>query len=231
MGIQRSKPYPSFSLDEAVSRIMELRQKAGIQQKYTKEVFAQGIGYKNGSNGAFIRAIAALSQYNLVIKDGDGYTLTSTARSILNPTSETAVDEAVRAAAVSPDLFKSLYEDYKGSELPTLLPNILVQNYGILDGVKTKAQHVFMTSMEYAGLLDGNTLLGAEQLEGNSIELEKKTPYTEEVAEIADKIVTTTVPSTSLTKDFGEGRVATIIIPGDITDEERSKIVVLLQNM
>jgi hypothetical protein len=39
------------------------------------------------------------------------------------------------------------------------------------------------------------------------------------------------VATTSLVKDFGEGRVAQIILPTDISDEERKKLSALIENM
>lgn len=232
MSVQRSKPYPSFSLQDAVSRIQTLKEKAGIQQMYSKEIFAQGIGYKNASNGAFIRAVAALIQYNLVIRDGDGFALTSTARNILIHTTEAGREHAIRDAALSPDLFRSAYDGFKGDKLPALLPNILVQQYGILDGAKNKAHNVFIATMEFAGLLQGDMLLDeASPGGGGEVDNKANREESEEEAGQIPRASTATVPSTSLTKDFGEGRVVSIVLPNNITDDERSKIVLLIQNM
>lgn len=229
MSIQRSKPYPSLSLQDAVTRIQSLKDKAGVQQKYSREIFAQGIGYKGSTNGAFIRAVAALSQYNLVIKDGDGYALTNTAKGILIPTTSSSVRQATREAALSPDLFKSLYDDFKGEKLPALLPNILVQQYGILDGVKSKAQNVFISTMEYAGLLSDDNLL--DETANSQGEAAIESDLTNPKLVKSNEEASATVPSTTLKKDFGGGRIVSIVLPNDINDDERKKIVLLIENM
>lgn len=233
MAEQRSKPYPAMPIADAVTKLKELYKNLGDSKAYNRENFAQGMGYKDAKNGAYLRAVAALIQYGLVQKDGNSYKLSDVSKRILIPTTETSESEAVKEAALTPSLFAQLYERYEGQELPVLLPNILVKEFGILDGAKNKAAGVFKQSMEHIGILDGNVL-------GKPSRDVDLTPTDDENDDMhyamvrspePETLASTNVPTTALVKDFGQGRVARLAIPSDLSDEEREKLASLIRSM
>lgn len=235
MATARSRAYPGIPLGEAIEKIHQLSKKLGSAPSYNKETFAAGMGYKGSNNGAFLRAVAALQQYNLVQKSGTSYILTPITQKVLFPTSSEDRMVAIKEAALSPTLFDQLYSQYAGQELPDLLPNILVNDYGILPNVKDKTTSLFRSSMEFAGLLDGNRLRPSTGSMGavsesdtepvNDVNPNNSTQDEDEVTP------SSSVPMTTLTKNFGADRVARVAIPSDITDEEREKLVLLIKNM
>lgn len=242
MAIQRSKPYPSISVDEAVTKLEQIYRKLGDNKQYERNNFAQGMGYKDTKNGAFLRAVAALVQYGFVERQGESYTLTSIAKKILIPTSDNDRHDAVLEAALTPPLFENVYETYKGQDLPGLLPNILVTNFGILDGAKNKAVSVFRKTMAYVALLEGERLIDKDTVSIEQITPEPSSQDLEDDQLAPGQSATrhslgqpiqpsANVPTTSFTKDFGEGRVAQLIIPTDISKDEREKLKTLLENM
>ena len=243
MAEQRSKPYPAINLEDAVKKIEEVVRKLGNSKKYDKDTFAIGLGYKSAKNGAFLRTSAALIQYGLVLRDGNDYSLSPLSQAILLPTGEDSRDEAIKEAALGPQVFRAVYETYIGQELPALLPNIMVADYGILVGAKDKIVSIFKATMEYAGLLKGNSLVGPES---TTTMFEEPVAVTEQENEreqalavqpavssvvAAPVVAATTVATTSLVKDFGEGRVASLTIPTDLSDDERDKLATLIKNM
>lgn len=234
MAEQRSKPYPAMPVSDAVIKLKELYKKLGDSKSYNRENFAQGLGYKDSKNGAYLRAVAALVQYGLIEKDGNAYKLSGTARRILIPTTDTSEAEAVKEAALTPSLFAQLFERYEGQELPGLLPNILVTEFGILDGAKNKAVGVFRSSMEHVGVLDGNTLgERVEEPRESEYEADDRLDATYEVVRSPEAETSrgSEVPTTALVKDFGNGRVARLAIPSDLNDDEREKLASLIRSM
>ena len=232
MAEQRSKPYPAIPIADAVIKLKELHKKLGDSKSYHKDNFATGLGYKDAKNGAFLRTVAALTQYGFVKKDGNDYKLTDLSRKILIPTTDTAEEEAVKEAALTPAVFKQLYERYDGQELPTLLPNILVTDFGILDGAKNKVAAIFRQSMEHVNLLSGNTLGDTTQV--SPADLEK--PTTEE----ADSFVSEFPENNNspLQGDINkfeivlrEGAKAGIYAPYGLTPAEKEKLKGLIDLM
>ena len=239
MAEQRSKSYPAIPITDAVVRIKELYKKLGDSKSYHKDNFATGLGYKDATNGAFLRMIAALSQYGLVKKDGNDYKLTDLSRRILIPTTETAEEEATREAALAPSVFKSIYERYSGQDLPILLPNILVTDFGILDGAKNKVTSIFRQSMEHVGLLNGNSL---GNLDSDDI------PAADQVEDVfedgtlqrpASSVIEFSSPSTTAPSDevnkfeivLREGTKAGIFAPYGLTQDEKDKLKSLIDLM
>lgn len=237
MAEQRSKPYPSINLEESVKKIEDVVRKLGNAKKYDKNTFAQGLSYKNAKNGAFLRTSAALIQYNLIQREGDSYSLSQLSQAILYPTNADARLKAIKSAAMCPQVFESLYTSYKGQELPALLPNILVAEYGILVGAKDKVVAIFKATMEYAGLLDDNKLIDPDG-EIDTTAPQNDRMSTKEIptlhtapSPVTPPVLNDLVATTSLIKDFGEGRVASLTIPTDLNDDERKKLANLIENM
>ncbi len=232
MGTQRSKSYPNINVIEAVKRIESLKQRSGWSERYDSATFALGIGYKDDKSGAFARTAAALIQYGLVSREGGSFRLTQLSKKILIPELEGDRESATRQAAVTPSLFTTLYNDFKGQELPSLFSNILVNKYGILDGAKNKAAAIFRSSLESVGLVEGNRVLDVDN-DQNPVgpSSQSSDPSVDVPIEENVKTPSSGVPSTTLTKDFGEGRVVSVTLPNDITDEERKKLTILIENM
>ena len=231
MAEQRSKPYPAIPVADAVVKLKELHKKLGDSRSYHKDNFATGLGYKDAKNGAFLRTVAALTQYGFAKKDGNDYKLTDLSRKILIPTTDTAEDEAVKEAVLTPNVFKQLYDRYDGQELPMLLPNILVTDFGILDGAKNKVATIFRQSMEYANLLSGNTL-GDAATNNNQLTAsptEESDSLTSEFSENNNPPLQGDINKFEIV--LREGAKAGIYAPYGLTEAEKEKLKGLIDLM
>jgi hypothetical protein len=112
MGKQRSPNYPAISLRDAVEAIGLIHKK----EKKTSvpgEVVAKALGY-SGLSGPSRVKIAALKKYGLI--EGDerkGLRVSDLAVRILYPSGPTDLVESLQDAALRPELFQSLYNDFR----------------------------------------------------------------------------------------------------------------------
>jgi hypothetical protein len=112
----RSPSYPVQSLADAITAVRKIEAQYR-SAKVDREVAAKVIGYSSLS-GPANKALAALAQYGLVERAGKGeMRVTSRARAILHPDSESEKRVELRAAAFEPRLFQDLQERY-----PNMMP-------------------------------------------------------------------------------------------------------------
>jgi hypothetical protein len=159
----RSTPFPSVTLSEAIDLVKELNETMGVGP-HKRSAVAVGIGYKSLS-GTAASKIAALTHYGLITKSGDSYTLSDISTKILFPRSDQDIPTALKDAAMTPSLFLKLHSKYKGEQLPKLLPNILHTEYSVSQKASTEATEIFKDTMRFAGLLDSNGILRTSSLE------------------------------------------------------------------
>lgn len=120
---QRSPNYPSFSLREAVERVRSLHSQVG-QTPHSRDVVARGMGYSSLS-GSSASAISAAKKYGLLEGRGEDICVSDRALAILHPHSDRERQEALRAAAAEPEIFREL-----GGKFPdTRVNDELVRNY------------------------------------------------------------------------------------------------------
>jgi hypothetical protein len=112
MAQKQSPGYPNITLEKAIrlaGQIFEKDRKNPID----RGVAAQHIGYR-GPSGAADKTLASLAHYGLVEKAGKGaLRVTQTLVDILYPESEEDRVEALRAAALSPAIFREIRERFQ----------------------------------------------------------------------------------------------------------------------
>lgn len=155
--VERSAAYPSLDLEEAVRRAQSLYDGLG-SGPYTREIAAKAIGYA-GLNGVSARAIAALTHYGLLDRDGNVYHPSELLIRILHPRDEVDKSNAVKEAIIKPKLFNALIQRYGSAALPSLLENILVLDYHINNNVAKDVVKTFKKSIEFVGILKNGVLL------------------------------------------------------------------------
>jgi len=151
--VERSSSYPSLSLEDALSKITQLKESMGLNGEYKRETVASGIGYST-ITGTSARAVAALAQYGLLEREKDLYRISELGRRYLVPTNDNDVSVAIRQAALSPKLFKQIHDEFQGQVLPKLLVNILSTKYGVQLKVAPTVVKLFESAMTYAQLLE-----------------------------------------------------------------------------
>ena len=123
----RSPNYPAMSLKEAVQRAGEVHTNQHTHGA-PREVVAKSMGY-NSLNGASATAISALIKYGLLEGRAEDIKISDRAMRILHPQSSQEKAEAVREAALAPELFKELAERFPGrTPADELLRSYLIRN-------------------------------------------------------------------------------------------------------
>lgn len=117
MAKQRSPNYPAEPFSRALERVKEIYNKER-QAAASGEVVAQHLGY-SGLNGKSRRVISVLKDFGLLVPTGDGFKVSDKAVDILLlPQEDPTHQEALKALAFHPRIFKQLREQH-GSQLPS----------------------------------------------------------------------------------------------------------------
>lgn len=115
----RSPNYPQISLSEAIRRVREIYE-AEATHPASVEALIKDLGYSGTTNGSARSVMGALNKYCLLTRVSAGeYKLSEIALDILlhEPGSKER-EEATLKAALSPELFKELHDEF-GDTLPS----------------------------------------------------------------------------------------------------------------
>jgi hypothetical protein len=108
--------FPVYGLVDSVAVANIVHNKAGGYA--TREQLAAFLGYKSTENGSFWSRIAAAKMFGLIIEENGQLKLTRIAQHILMPESEDQQRAALVEAFFSVPLFKAIYKEYQGKDLP-----------------------------------------------------------------------------------------------------------------
>lgn len=146
----RSPNYPAHGLSEAVAFAKQVYDKERKTQVAGGDV-AKALGYSSLSGNARSK-MASMKKYDLL--DGDeskGMRVSDLAVHILYPASEQAALESKRIAALSPELFKYLYEEKReGSD--ESIKNYLVSKLDFTPSGAAQAVAAFRDTISFAEL-------------------------------------------------------------------------------
>jgi hypothetical protein len=119
----------------------------------TAEHLSSYLDYKGVNNGAYLARVSAARAFGFIQKVGDSFAPTPLARQILAPVYDVDAKKALVDAFLNVPLYKRIYEDFRGKELPPGLgmKNALRLQYGILGTRVETAYKVLMDSAEQAG--------------------------------------------------------------------------------
>jgi hypothetical protein len=123
MARTRSPNYPACGLDDAVDMLKKFWAKEQ-RTAVPGEVAAIAIGYK-GLSGPARTAIASLKKYGLLTDEKQGMRVSPLALRILNPADEYAKIEALREAALKPELFKELSQGHMNASDDALKAHLI----------------------------------------------------------------------------------------------------------
>jgi hypothetical protein len=115
----RSPNYPQISLSEAIRRVREIYE-AEATHPASVGALIQDLGYSGPTNGAARSVMGALNKYRLLTRVSAGeYKLSEIALDILlHDPGSVEREKAILEAALSPDLFKELHDEF-GDTLPS----------------------------------------------------------------------------------------------------------------
>ena len=147
-------PAPAYNLADSIAVANAVHDKGGGTA--TADQLAAFLDYKGTNNGAFITRVAAAKHYKLIDGGGRGgtYRITPLAERILMPVYPESAHEALLDAFFNVPLFKAVYDEYKGKELPSEFgfKNMLRTRFGITPARLAAAYRILMESADQAGL-------------------------------------------------------------------------------
>lgn len=122
--------------------------------------------------------------YGLIIKDGESYKLTETARRIFTPESDAERKESLVKAITIPTILSRFYTDYNGKFLPDgeFFNNILQTRYSIPKDRLEEAKVIIIDNAKYCGLLiEHDSSKKTIRLDGAPVRNEASTAFAESI--------------------------------------------------
>jgi hypothetical protein len=119
----RSPNYPNTSLATAIESARRFYGKAQQASVHADDA-VKYMGYQ-GPSGAARSRLAALRQYGLVEDTKEGVRLTELGLAILHPSSDDERREALSAAALTPPLFKELWNTHKNVDASVIAGHLI----------------------------------------------------------------------------------------------------------
>jgi len=150
----RGTRFPVNDLKVCIEVPRALHVKGGGQA--TPDQMAAHLGYKGTNNGAYLAKIGATTLFGLISKVGAVFVPTPLAHQILSPTYPHDARKAVVEAFFNVPLFKKVYEDFRGKELPPEfgMKNALKLQYGVAASRVDEAYRSLIDSAETAGFFE-----------------------------------------------------------------------------
>jgi hypothetical protein len=238
----RSSAYPSYDIEYCVEFTKKFHQNFGNSNYIQREEIAKVLKI---SVGHIQTQLSSSVQYGTVeMKTKSGYKPSLSFLKIYKPISEDERREALIDCLLKPDLYKKLLLQFKDSTVPTAsaLATILFRNHNIAEAASESAAEIFIKNLNDLSLLDNeNNLLlnrdisdleesqtgspkeepaknhtGAKQPQVKIIRKQEHHQFNEE--QIHPETYPIPIP-------LKGNRVATLIIPKDIQNEDLDKIV------
>jgi hypothetical protein len=146
--------FPVYGLADCVIVAKAIYEKGGGIA--TADHLAAYLGYKSAANGSYLSRVAAAKMFGLILGPPSRMELTPLAQKILMPIRDTDPREALIEAFLSIPLYKAVYDEYHGKELPQAfgLKNALRSRFGVTPQRIDRAYRALMDSAETAGFFE-----------------------------------------------------------------------------
>ena len=236
---ERSSLYPAIALDECIEFVRIINKQGGRKIALANIAAAVGVSTTTYS---FKAKISSSKQFGLIKSSGGAIELSDTAKKILYPTDDASTKELLLQCLMTAPLYHKLIEKYSDQALPTeeKLGNILFQDYNITRSAKDIAAKRFLSSVEYAGILQNGVLVLNSS--NNEIDRERQSIVPNEqnftLADNNENIQTVNIPTKVLPADGYNftiptlsGAVAQITIPKDVTKKDLEYILLYIKSM
>jgi hypothetical protein len=170
-GRHRSPNYPAVSLPEAVERTKALVEKDG-KAGAPSEAAAKNIGF-SGAHGTARTVLSALKKFGLTADQRGRIVPTQLALDIIHFSPDNPRNKAARQVAVlNPQIYKQLvdrFAEHGDMPSPESLKSELIADIGFNPKAVDAFISDFFSSLQYAGMLDGNRLLLSDEQQTGSI--------------------------------------------------------------
>ncbi|MEL7484328.1 MAG: hypothetical protein AAFN41_08225 [Planctomycetota bacterium] len=147
----RGRTSPGHTLSQAVDFLFKIIDGVG-EGPAARDLVCKALGHQSASGPALTK-IGSLTHFGLLERSGGAYTVSPLGRRIKYHEDDTDRSQALAQAALEPSLYAEVVEAYLGKALPPLLPNILVQSYGVAPKNSNDVDQAIRETLEFAGLL------------------------------------------------------------------------------
>ena len=150
MSKERSPRFPAESLSDALVRTEALYTAAG-RSPVTSDVAAREIGY-GGLSGASRTAMAAISYYGLLQREGDKHRISELGLRLIRPLSDSDKLDSARTAALKPPVFAEIEKDHSDCT-EQVLASVLLHS-GFTDDGARRAAKVYKENVAFIKSLE-----------------------------------------------------------------------------
>ena len=155
LGVQRQRSgvaFPYYTLGQSVEVVEKIYHQAGGACDLSQ--LAALLDYSGIRNGGFRSRVAATKMFGLVEQEGDRLRVTERGRRIVAPVTTSDKAPALVEAFLAVELFRKVYEEYKGTTLPPEvgLRNLLKDTFQVVPDRVAPTVRIMLDSAEEAGL-------------------------------------------------------------------------------
>lgn len=144
---------PRKTLEECLAIARPIHEVyAGKSASWDELATAAGVGARSAATKYLVWSAQA---YDLLIRNGENYELSETARKILSPNYPDERAEGVLKASTIPTVFSKFYTEYNGKLLPEddFLSNVLENRYQVPRDRVEEAKSILLANAVFAGIL------------------------------------------------------------------------------
>ncbi|MFO0961112.1 MAG: hypothetical protein U0800_27345 [Isosphaeraceae bacterium] len=237
---ERSARYPGATLADSLELCRGIAER-GLDGLPAADI-AQAFGYTSIKTNTFSARLSAARQFGLLTIQGDGYALTSLARSILHPVEPESIPRLYRQALLTPPLYAELAIRLADKKVPELaiLGNLLYHHHDITRKAKEPAAQAFLESARFAGALSEDGVFRARESSPSDLS-SNATPIvgTRQSTPVAQDAPSSSRPESPLSGDelqitlklwgTDRGKVITIRSPESMTPESYDRLLQVLK--
>ena len=164
--VERSAAYPALPLQNAIKFTESITKHFTDKQVVTREDVAAVLGR---SVGNIQRDIAACGHYGLLLRQKEGYQISTLYKEIQNFYDETDLQRNLIEAFKKPKLYQDLIEKYNEHAVPPELRTHLIRFHGITEKSAAAAAETFLDSARFCKVLNEHNILNVEGFSASPI--------------------------------------------------------------
>ncbi len=129
-------------------------------------------------SGGFMVIISSAQKFNLIGVDKGIITISEDYKLIKHSYTNTERITFLQKAFLSPQVFSTLYERFKGKDLPVeMLDKILIREFGVEENTASRITGYFLEGLKTYGLLNGNQLtdVNEEEISEPAVKVQSET--------------------------------------------------------
>ncbi len=228
-----------MSLPKVLQRIEPVVMSHGTGRNLSRVQLARALGYTNPISGRFAALVTCLMQYGLLERAGTNYRCSTLAVAILSSTNAAHRKEAMQQAALHPQVLRTITEHLHGfPDDATIIRLAVTLFHGRITPAQAKTLAAILPpTLTAAGMIEASgevlhdsgtrsIVQGDQAATAHAVQ-----SWQHSVQAVQAKSVTVdALPHhTNLTKQLGDGRMVSITVPVDLTQEERDNLMALIQ--